>query len=131
MKPLTIIEKSILEEAFHGEEAIHGIIYGFLKDHLCEDPKEVVDAVLNLLPAGHVKIYYQSGSGGDPYLDISCIQIPDLRKYLFEYIKKHEAEFGHEYPSGGGEFFVEATDRGKEILGDIGTINKKSVEDGT
>jgi len=113
---LTAVEKSILEEAFHGEEAIHGIIHGFLKDQLCEGPKEVVNAVLNLLSAGYIKIYYQSGSGGDPYLDISYLPVADLRKYLFEYMRKHEAEFEDEYPSGGGEFFVEATDRGKEIL---------------
>ena len=116
MTLLTTIQKSILEEAFHGEEAIHGIIYGFLKDHLCKDPKDVADAVLNLLTAGYIKMYYQSGSGGDPYLDISCLQVSDLRKYLFEYIRKHGAEFGDEYPSGGGEFFVETTDKGKEIL---------------
>jgi hypothetical protein len=63
---------------------------------------------MNLLVAKKLKIYYQSGWGGDPYLDVTFLPPSDLKKYLTEYTEKHKKEFNNEYPEGGGQFFIEA-----------------------
>lgn len=101
------IEKQILEEAAYEEEPLHGIIYGFLIHGTCQDPKDIVDPILNLLGSNKLKIYYSSGWGGDPYIEITPLPPSNLRKYLLAYIEKHKREFGEQYPENGGQFFIE------------------------
>jgi hypothetical protein len=115
MKMLEEIEKAILEETPY-EEPLHGIIHGFLKHGVCQDPKDVIDAVLSLLGSRKLNIYYQSGWGGDPYLNITSVPLSDLDEYLRAYIEKHKKEFNQQYkkefnqqyPEDGGQFYIEA-----------------------
>jgi hypothetical protein len=109
MEKLGEIEKFLLEEALYEEESVHGIIYGFLKNDIFREPKDVIDPIVNLLVAKKLKIYYQSGWGGDPYLDVTFLPVSDLKKYLLEYIEKHKKEFNNQYPENGGELFIETT----------------------
>jgi hypothetical protein len=109
MKMLQEIEEAILEEAVY-QEPLHGIIYGFLKHGVCQDPKDVIDPILSLLASKKLNIYYQSGYGGDPYLDITSLPLSDLNNYLRAYIEKHKKEFNDIYPEDGGQFFIEATE---------------------
>ncbi len=109
METLEGIEKLLLEEAAYEEESVHGIIHGFLKNGLCQDPKDIIDPILNLLAAKKLKIYYSSGWGGDPYLDITSLPPSDLKEYLLGYIEKRKKEFNDLYPKDGGQFFVQAT----------------------
>jgi hypothetical protein len=110
IKMLEEIEKAILEEAVYEEESLDGIIYGSLKHGVCQDPKDVIDPILNLLAAKKLKIYYSSGWGGDPYLDITSLPPSDLKEYLLAYIERHKKEFNNVYPKDGGQFFIQATD---------------------
>jgi hypothetical protein len=109
-KMLRDIEKAILEETAYAEESLHGIIFGFLKHGICKEPAEVIDPILNLLAASRLKMYYQSGWSGDPYLDITSIPLPSLKEYLLAYIEKHKAEFDRQYSEGGGGFFIKSVD---------------------
>jgi hypothetical protein len=102
------IEKAIIEEAEYQEEPLHGIIHGFLKHGVCQDPKDLIDPILRLLGAGKLKLYYQSGHGGDPYLDVTCLPPSDLKEYLLEYTDKHKREFNSQYPEEGGQFYIKA-----------------------
>ena len=113
METLEEIEELLLEEAAYEEESVHGIIHGFLKNGVCQDPKDVIDPILSLLASSKLKIYYQSGWGGDPYLDITSLPPSDLKKYLLEYTEKHKKEFNDQYPEDGGQFFIEATAKNK------------------
>jgi hypothetical protein len=107
MKMLKQIEKAILEETPH-KEPLHGIIWGFLEDAVCQDPKDIIDAILSLLGSRKLNIYYHSGDGGDLYLNITSLPLSDLNEYLMAYIEEHEKEFNDQYPKRGGQFFIEA-----------------------
>jgi hypothetical protein len=113
MKEIEII---LLEETAYGPEDLHGVIFGLLKHGDSEDPKELVEPILNLLDSGHLEGYYMLYTPGSGYKDhnLSDITREDLKKDLLDYIEQNKTLGFKEHPDN--EYYFTATDIGYKVV---------------
>ena len=103
------IEKYILEYAAYDLEPMHIIISALISEGLCENHKDAVGSIIELVKKGYLLAYSHSGESGAKYIKI---EKKDIDK-LYSDVEKRD-QF-NTYP-GGKEYFFKTSDEGMKFV---------------
>ena len=104
------VKDYIVDFTLISEEPLHIILGAMLDEKIISDAREAIQPILELIQEGYLECL------GNEYEEHNNLTEDELIKY----VKIHEPEKFEEYPSleQGGEYFLQATDKGRQLFPD-------------